>query len=98
LTTYISELVEKALERGVSIKTIVYQDIVESEIEDKLLNFMINNKFSLSEVYLSTYLKKVNTMKRLTLDWQNHYSKIMVNAYKETVSNEKKEKYKRRYN
>lgn len=63
-----------------------YQLNVQECIDDRFISFIVNNDLSLTDVYMNSYLTRVNNLKRITIDWQENYSKILVRAYKGTIN------------
>jgi hypothetical protein len=82
---YIETIEDRARDRMVSLKTLIYQDTVEKCIEDHLLDFIRDKDLSLTDVYINTYLKQLNNFKRIIFDWQEAYTKLMVKAYQRTL-------------
>lgn len=78
-------LEDMADERGVSIKTLLYQERVQKCVEDKLMNFILEYDLSLSDVYLNTYLVNLTLFKKNDKDWNKNYTKILVYAYHQTL-------------
>lgn len=62
----------------------LYQMLVSQELDDVIVNYVQSTKNSTRVEYFTTvydsYLRRLNNLKRITVDWEDHYSKLMYRA------------------
>jgi hypothetical protein len=73
-------LEERASIRGVAVRTLLFQDRVESDVERRLFGLMRERVLPLNS-YVK-YLIIVDNQRGLSADWGHYYTRLMVRAFR----------------